>query len=76
MILHVLRRVWHRWQIIAQTNGDLIARLTVMIFYYSIFAVFAIGARLFADPLGLKRPISWLDRKPVGATLDDARGQS
>lgn len=76
MILNVLHRTWERWQIIAQANGDLIARLTVVAFYYTIFAVFAIGARLFADPLGSKRSIAWLDRKPVGATLDDARDQS
>ena len=76
MIPNVLRRAWHRWQLIAQANGDLIARLTVVAFYYTIFAVFAIPVRLFADPLSLKRPIVWLDRKPVGASVDDARGQS
>jgi len=76
MILNVLHQAWHRWQLIARANGDLIARLTVVAFYYTIFAVFAILARLFADPLNLKRPNAWLDRKPVGVSLDEARDQS
>ncbi|MHB8749170.1 MAG: hypothetical protein ACYDBJ_08295 [Aggregatilineales bacterium] len=74
--MNVLRRAWHRWQLIAQVNGDFIARLTVVVFYYIIFAPFAIGARVFADPLGLKHLAAWAERKPVGASLEDARGQS
>ncbi len=76
MIVNILRRAWHRWQLIAQVNGDFIARLTVVAFYYTIFALFAIGARLFADPLALKRPAVWAVRKPVGTTIESARDQS
>ncbi len=52
-----------------------IARLTAFAFYYTIFALFAVGARLLADPLKLKRPAGWIDRKPVSSLLGDAHEQ-
>jgi len=75
LVIRVLRLAWARWQIIAKINGDAIARLTAFSFYYTIFALFAIGARLFVDPLKLKRPSGWGDRNPVGSSLSDAREQ-
>ena len=75
MLVRVLRLAWARWQIIAKINGDAIARLTAISFYYTIFALFAIGAKAFVDPLKLKRPSGWVDRHPVGSSLSDAREQ-
>ncbi len=73
--MQILRIAWDRWKIIGHINGDYIGRLTVVLFYYTIFALFALGARLLSDPLKLKRKPGWLDRTPVGARLDDARSQ-
>ena len=73
----ILRAAWDRWQIIAKINGDYVARLIVNAFYFTILVPFAIGLKIFSDPLELKRSVSlhWKERKPVGATLDDARSQ-
>jgi hypothetical protein len=71
----ILRIAWDRWKIIGHINGDYIGRFTVVAFYYTIFVPFALGAKAFIDPLKLKRPPGWLDRKPVGSTPEDARSQ-
>jgi hypothetical protein len=71
----LLRLAWDRWQIIGHVNGNYIGRFAATAFYYTIFVPFAIGAKALTDPLKLKRPHTWLDRKPLSHTLDDARKQ-
>jgi hypothetical protein len=72
----ILTVAWDRWQIIARSNGDYVARLLVNLFYFTILVPFALGVKYFTDPLSLKNPASrWLDRKAVGTTLDEARNQ-
>jgi hypothetical protein len=73
----ILRVAWERWQIIAHVNGDYIARLVVNLFYFTIMIPFALGVKYLTDPLSLRKNASsqWLPRKPVGAKLDEARGQ-
>ncbi|MEP7289959.1 MAG: hypothetical protein ABI947_29790 [Chloroflexota bacterium] len=74
----ILRIAWDRWQIIGKINGDYLARLFVNGFYFTVMVPFALGVKLFTDPLALRRvaDVHWIDRNPVSATLDDARGQS
>jgi hypothetical protein len=45
------------------------------VFYFTLFVPFALGVRLFKDPLGLKvvGESKWLERKTTDLTLDDAR---
>ncbi len=73
----ILRTAWTRWQIIAHINGDYLARFVTNLFFFTILVPFAIGARLFSDPLALRKVTSnpWSARKAVGATPDDARSQ-
>jgi hypothetical protein len=72
----ILHTAWDRWQIIARINGDYLARLLVNLFYFTIMVPFALGIKLLTDPLALRNPVAhWLDRKPVGSTLEDARSQ-
>jgi hypothetical protein len=67
---------WERWQIIAKINGDYLARLLVNLFYFTIMVPFAVGIKLLTDPLALRNPVArWLERKPVGSSLEDARSQ-
>jgi hypothetical protein len=82
------RLAWKRWTIIGEVYGDFQARLFATIFYFTILVPFAVGVRLTRDPLRLdgtkgKRGTekakgaigAWLQRAPVGSTLDDARRQ-
>ena len=73
----IFRIAWDRWQIIAHINGDYIARLVVNLFFFTIMVPFALGVKLLSDPLSLRKNASssWLDRKRVGAKLDEARSQ-
>jgi hypothetical protein len=46
-------RAGRRWVIIAHRIGDVQARLLLSAFYFVIVAPFALGLRLFSDPLRL-----------------------
>lgn len=72
----IFQTAWNRWKIIGDVFGDAQARLLAVLFYFTIFAPFALGVRLLSDPLRIRKPApSWLDREPVGHTLDEARRQ-
>ena len=72
----IARLAWKRWKIIGDAFGDFQGRLVTVLFYFTIFVPFAVGMRLFSDPLQMRKaPTSWLKRAPVGKTLDDARRQ-
>ena len=72
----ILRVAWDRWQIIAHINCDYVARVLVNVFYFTILVPFALGVKYFVDPLASRNASArWLDRKAVGAKLDEARGQ-
>ncbi len=70
-----LDRIWRAWKRIGQIIGDVIARIVLTIFYFTIFAPFGLGVRLFGDTLAIKheRNPQWLDRSTRDLTLDDAR---
>ena len=73
-----LNRVWAVWRRIGQFIGDLIARLVLSLFYFTLFVPFGVGVRLFGDPLDIKaksNPSWWLERATRDLGLDDARKQ-
>ena len=70
--------IWTKWLGVARIFGDLIARLVLSLFYFTLFVPFAVGVRLFGDPLGMKARAStshWLQRGTGDLTLDDSRRQ-
>lgn len=71
----ILRTAWERWRIIARINGDYVARFITNLFFFTILVPFAMAAKLFSDPLGLRQSTAWKARKPVGASIDEARSQ-
>jgi hypothetical protein len=67
---------WKRWKILGEAFGDFQGRLFAVLFYFTIFAPFALGVRLFSDPLTIRKAAAkWWDRAPVSTSLDDARRQ-
>lgn len=77
-ITSILGNIWTTWLGIARILGDLIARLVLSLFYFTVFVPFAVGVQLFSDPLGLKARAStshWLQRSSGDQTLDDSRRQ-
>jgi len=76
MLSDIGRVAWKRWQIIAGVYGDFQARLFAVLFYFTFFVPFGLGVRLLSDPLRVRKPPkAWLDRAPVGNTIDEARRQ-
>ena len=73
--MELLRKAWHAWKRFGQFMGDLIGRLILTIFYFTVFLPFGLGVRLLADPLALRPHGSskWLERKMRDQTLDDSR---
>lgn len=74
----MLRKFWSAWKRFGQWVGDMLARIVLTIFYFTIFLPFGIGVRLFGDPLQIKqRPGSlWLARKTTDLAMEDVRRQS
>ena len=73
--METLRKVWQAWKRFGQFMGDLIGRLVLTIFYFTLFMPFGLGVRLLGDPLAI-RPLSrakWLERKTHDVTLEDSR---
>ncbi len=49
-----LRDAWDDLQIILKFVGDVISTVILVVIYFTIFALFAIPSRIFADFLSLK----------------------
>ena len=73
--MEALRKVWQAWKRFGQFMGDLIGRLVLTVFYFTLFMPFGLGVRFFGDPLAL-RPSGrskWLERTTKDVTIDDTR---
>jgi hypothetical protein len=73
--MNILRKAWSNWKRIGQAIGDLIGRIVLSIFYFSLLLPFGLGVRLFGDPLLIKtgRPAGWHERKTGDQYLDEAQ---
>lgn len=74
----LLRAAWQGWKQIAQVIGHFQAQVLFGLLYFVFVAPFAIGLKLFADPLHIKgkRPTTWWRDFPRQTlTLEDARRQ-
>jgi hypothetical protein len=70
-----LRKGWQAWNRFGQFMGDLLGRLVLTVFYFTLFMPFGLGVRLLGDPLAI-RPLSrakWLERSTHDVTLEDSR---
>jgi hypothetical protein len=72
----MLSKLWNLWKQFGQFMGDVIARIFLTLFYFTIFAPFALVVRLFQDPLQLKahgQTSFWLKREARETNLTEAR---
>jgi hypothetical protein len=73
--MSALRRLWHTWKRVGQAIGDFIARVILVLFYFTIYLPFGLIVRFAWDPLRMK-PVhraQWLARTTTDHTLEDAR---
>ncbi len=76
--MDLLRTLWRAWKRLGQFLGDILARIVLTIFYFTIFAPFGVAVTLLSDPLGIRQAGSqpmWRARQTGDRTLDDARRQ-
>jgi len=73
--MEALRKGWQVWKRFGQFMGDLIGRVVLTVFYFTLFMPFALVMRLLRDPLALhpRGPAKWLERKTHDLTLEDSR---
>jgi hypothetical protein len=75
-MLNVLKRAWQVWKKIAHKIGNFQARVMLTVFYGVLVPPFGLAARLFSDPLRIKKtPTKWLDHPNEAYGLDWARKQ-
>jgi hypothetical protein len=70
--MKVFKKAWEGWKAFGRLMGNLVARVVLSIFYFTVFVPFGIGVRLASDPLelrvkpsGLWRPRSTHDQTVV-----------
>ncbi len=76
--MNLLRTLWRAWKRFGQFLGDILARVVLTIFYFTIFAPFGVAVTLLSDPLGIRKADDlpmWRTRQTGDRTLDDARKQ-
>ena len=73
--METLRKVWEAWKRFGHFMGDVIGRLVLTIFYFTLFMPFGLGVRFFGDPLAIhvSGPSKWLERTTHDLTLDGSR---
>jgi len=72
----MLKRFWEGWKRVGQWIGDILARVVLTVFYFTVFLPFGLMSRLFADPLGIRRQRGsalWLDRETRDRAMADLR---
>ena len=73
----MMKRFWEGWKRFGRWIGDMLARVVLTMFYFTIFLPFGLGVRLFADPLMMKdrsRPF-WLPRQTNDTAMADVLRQ-
>jgi hypothetical protein len=68
---------WQGWKAFGHFLGNLIARVALTIFYFTIFMPFALGVKWFSDPLHLKMTSAklWQSRITGDQTLEEVLRQ-
>ena len=74
----MLRTIWNKWKVVGAFLGNVVARVVLTLFYFTIFAPFGLATRLTSDRLHLRGDAGghWQRRTTAAVSIDAARGQS
>ena len=75
--MDALKKFWHGWQRFGRFIGNIVGRVVLSLFYFTILLPFGLGATLFGDTLNLKRKSDsfWENRTTPAPNLDEAHRQ-
>jgi hypothetical protein len=75
-MLKACKGLWEGWKKIAHKIGNFQARVLLTVFYAVLLLPFGLAARLFSDPLRIKkRPTGWLNHPDEPTDMAWARKQ-
>jgi hypothetical protein len=76
---NVIRGLWEAWKRLGRRIADIQVRALLTLFYFLIFAPFALAVRWGTDPLTIKayRSRGWqpMNIRESGSMMDEARRQ-
>jgi hypothetical protein len=61
-VIELFNVLFARWKVIAHKIGEFQSRLLLSFFYFVVFAPFAVGLKMFSDPLQIRSFHGWLTR--------------
>lgn len=71
--MSLLKKFWEVWKAFGHFIGNLLARIVLSIFYFSVFVPFGLGVKFFSDPLDIKAVTTphWKSRTTGDQKLED-----
>ncbi len=75
--MQFLRKIMAGWKRFGHFMGDLLARVVLTIFYFTLWLPFGLITTLFGDPLQIRSKLkpTWLKRETGDRSLVEARRQ-
>ena len=73
-----LKRLWRGWMRFGHFMGDIVGRVVMTLFYFTLLLPFGVIITLFGDPLDMKhkdKAPAWHTRTTGDQTLEEARRQ-
>ncbi len=73
-----LKKLWQSWKNFSKRMGSFQSRIMFSLFYFIFVTPFALGVRIFSDPLNIKHHSSkshWLSKKEIKYDLEQYRRQ-
>jgi hypothetical protein len=73
--MELLRKIWAGWKRFGHFMGDLLARVVLTVFYFTIFLPFGLVNTLFGDPLDMKQKHAprWIERTTGDRNMVEAQ---
>jgi hypothetical protein len=73
-----IKKLWLRWENFSKRMGSFQSRIILSLFYFIFVTPFALGLKIFSDPLKIKNKSSkshWLSRKETKYDFEQYRRQ-
>ena len=72
----MFKKLFNLWMKFAVIFGNVMTAIIMTVFYFTVFALFAIPYRAFGKPFKVKMPNSnWLEKEKNLETIDDFKGE-
>ncbi len=76
--MEFLKQLWRGWMRFGHFMGDIVGRVVMTVFYFTLLLPFGVIMTLFGDPLDMKhkhKAPAWQARTTGDRTLEEARRQ-